>query len=67
MIECSRALVAQGIEHSSPKAGVVRSNRIEGTIGRPRDTLRNLRMRDTQRRFLFQRSLAWCKRKRILF
>ncbi len=26
------ALVAQGIEHHSPKVGVVRSNRIEGTV-----------------------------------
>gem|GEM_PF-5387528 len=32
MLEYLYALVAQGIEHSSPKAGVVRSNRIEGTI-----------------------------------
>ena len=31
MLEYACALVAQGIEHSSPKAGVVRSNRIEGT------------------------------------
>ncbi len=28
---CQRALVAQGIEHHSPKVGVGRSNRLGGT------------------------------------
>ena len=37
------APVAQGIEHRSPKAGVVRSNRIRGThsTGRPEQNERN--------------------------
>ncbi len=42
------APVAQGIEHRSPKAGVVRSNRIRGTL-----------RRRCRRRFSFPRGLPW--------